>query len=183
MWLDEQSLLPGVSWRESIRQAIIGGDFFLACFSRGYVEKARTYMNEELILAIEELRLRSFQKSWFIPVILDDCILQDLAIRASDRLSDIQHVTLSDDWNEGVKKILEVMQHEEIQMAKIGIDYALRRYRKKESQLNVNPEISKRCDELLAKYKDAISSLKDRYGVNYDPRGPMIYPKHLTKPN
>ena len=42
---------------------------FLACFSAKSVARTRTYQNEELVLAIEELRLRPADRIWFIPAI------------------------------------------------------------------------------------------------------------------
>src|SRR5215203_6234706 len=70
-WLDQEELKPGQRWKQEIKGAIKKGAFFLACFSSAYRDRQRTYMNEELTLAIEELRLRSTDRAWFIPVLLD----------------------------------------------------------------------------------------------------------------
>ena len=56
VWLDKDSLKPGLRWQDQIRKGISEGDFFLACFSEAYVKRESTYMNEELTLAIEGLR-------------------------------------------------------------------------------------------------------------------------------
>ena len=58
VWLDRNDIAPGARWKREIKQAIQQGAFFIACFSKEYYERDRTYMNEELTIAIEELRLR-----------------------------------------------------------------------------------------------------------------------------
>jgi len=56
VWLDRHSIKPGARWKDAIREAIRLGDFFIACFSEDYTSKKKSYMNEELTLATEELR-------------------------------------------------------------------------------------------------------------------------------
>jgi hypothetical protein len=53
VWLDKNQLEPGQRWKEAIRRTISQGDFFIACFSVEYNNRSKTYMNEELTLAIE----------------------------------------------------------------------------------------------------------------------------------
>jgi hypothetical protein len=72
-WIDRYSLQPGDFWKTVIRKAISGGEYFLACFSSSYNSRQSSYMNEELILAIEELRKRPANSRWFIPVLLSSC--------------------------------------------------------------------------------------------------------------
>ena len=45
---------------------------FIACFSQESNERERTYMREEITLAIDELRLMSSDTTWFIPVLLNE---------------------------------------------------------------------------------------------------------------
>jgi hypothetical protein len=73
VWLDRNDIEPGARWRDAIRKAIRGGKFFMACFSKEYSERARTHMNEELTLAIDELRTMPTDRTWFIPVLQQDC--------------------------------------------------------------------------------------------------------------
>jgi hypothetical protein len=49
----------------------------IACFSTAYAERDRTYMNEELTLAIDELRARPTSRAWFLPARLDECQIPD----------------------------------------------------------------------------------------------------------
>jgi len=66
-------------------------------------------MNEELTVAIEELRQRPSGKSWFIPVRLDECDIPDRKIGGDEKLTDLQRVDLFPDWDSGVRRILQAM--------------------------------------------------------------------------
>jgi hypothetical protein len=66
VWLDRDSILPGMVWKDAIRDAIKNGAFFVACFSAEFEHKQKSHMNEELNLAIEELRQSSYGRIWFI---------------------------------------------------------------------------------------------------------------------
>ncbi len=108
VWIDRNEISVGVRWVDAIRNAIKQGSFFLACFSRNYRAKTRTYMNEELTLAIEETRLRPTDITWFLPVLLDDSNIPDRYIGAGEYLTNIQYVSLYPDWSEGLNNILSV---------------------------------------------------------------------------
>ena len=109
VWLDRNDLRPGERWQGAIRDAIRGGAFFVACFSHEYSLKARSYMNEELTIAIEEIRMRG-DRLWFIPVLLSACRVPSLRISASETLQDLQFVSLFDNWQAGVKRVLDVVR-------------------------------------------------------------------------
>jgi hypothetical protein len=66
VWLDKTDLKPGHRWKDEIRAAISEGGFFIACFSDAYSGQSKSYMNEELALALEELRRRPTDRTWFI---------------------------------------------------------------------------------------------------------------------
>ena len=109
VWLDRERLIPGQRWRDVIREAIRGGDLFVACYSREYLERDRSYMNEELAVAIEELRQRQANRSWFIPVSLDGCSIPARDIGGGETLHDLQWVDLSADWERGVALIAKAL--------------------------------------------------------------------------
>jgi len=88
-----------------IKQAIQKGNFFIACFSNEYIRRTKTYMNEELILAVDELRQYSVSKSWFIPVRLSECEIPDINIGFGQSLRDLQWVDLFKDWKGGIERI------------------------------------------------------------------------------
>jgi hypothetical protein len=98
VWRDTTHLWPGEDWRAKIRCAITDNALvFIACFSQTSVDRARSYQNEELILAIDELRLRRIEDPWFIPVRFDDCDMPDLSIGGGRTLVSIQHIDLFGD--------------------------------------------------------------------------------------
>jgi hypothetical protein len=110
VWLDRNEIAPGTFWQDAIRCAIRSGDFFIACFSKECSERDKAFMNEELILAIEELRQRSVNKPWFIPIKLNECDVPDQEIGAGKTLRDLQWVELYADWEAGMQRILGVVQ-------------------------------------------------------------------------
>ncbi len=110
VWLDRDKIEPGTRWKPAIRQAIQEGSFFIACFSREYGEREKTFMNEELNLAIEELRQRPTTRAWFIPAILSPCEIPDREIGGGASLRDLQYVALHRDWDTGVQRLVNVIQ-------------------------------------------------------------------------
>jgi len=110
VWLDRNDIKPGMRWKDAVREAIRSGSFFIACFSQEYRSRGRTYMNEELALAIEELRLRSINRIWFIPVLLSQCDVPARSIGGGETLLDIEWVTLYGNWEAGIKRILDVIK-------------------------------------------------------------------------
>jgi peptide/nickel transport system substrate-binding protein len=96
VWRDTADLWPGEDWRTKIRRAITSDALvFIACFSRRSTARRKSYQNEELNLAIEELRQRPEDQPWFVPVRLDDCQIPGIYIGGGNRtLSHIQCVDL-----------------------------------------------------------------------------------------
>ena len=120
VWLDRNNIKPGARWKQAIREAIREGAFFIACFSKEYNKRSqtdKTYMNEELTIAIEELRQRPTDRVWFIPVQLNKCKIPDRNIGAGETLHDLQHVKLYKDWDDGIQRIIEVIQSESLEPA------------------------------------------------------------------
>jgi hypothetical protein len=109
VWLDRDSIQPGARWKDAIRAAIEGGAFFVACFSKSYSDRACTYMNEELALAIEELRLRPRMRAWFLPLLLDDSEAPDLPIGPGETLGDVQTLRLDGAWEDGIHRLISVI--------------------------------------------------------------------------
>ena len=105
VWIDRTHLMPGMRWKSTIRKAIRSGDYFVACFSPRYVNKTETYMNEELIIAIERLRLMSRSRQWFIPVKLEECEIPDHEIGPGETLDSLQYVDFSHDWEAALENL------------------------------------------------------------------------------
>jgi hypothetical protein len=109
VWIDRQSIKPGERWDLAIVEAIRAGDSFIACFSRHSVTKARSGMNRELALAVEELTLRPFNRAWFIPVLLSPCEIPELSIGGNATLRSIQYVALYEHWQAGISRVLDTL--------------------------------------------------------------------------
>jgi hypothetical protein len=98
VWRDTADLWPGEDWRSKIKQAITHDALvFLACFSTRSLARKVSYQNEELALAIDQMRLRSPQEPWLIPVRFDNCVIPDLEIGGGRSLASIQRADLFDD--------------------------------------------------------------------------------------
>lgn len=98
VWRDTADLWPGEDWRAKIRAAITSNTLvFLGCFSSRSLARAKSYQNEELILAIDQLRLRPPEYPWLIPVRFDDCQIPDRDIGAGRTLTSIQRADLFGD--------------------------------------------------------------------------------------
>lgn len=110
VWVDRYEIGAGKPWKIAIKHAIRKGSFFIACFSKNYYKKKKSFMNEELMIAVEELRKMSPSSSWFIPVCLDDCSYPDIEIGAGRNLNDYEVVKLSDNWEEGTHKIVKAIK-------------------------------------------------------------------------
>lgn len=108
VWLDREKIAPGVRWRDAIRQAISSGDLFLACFSAASAARERAFMNEELTLAIDELRQRPSDRTWFVPAILPGGAVPPRSISNFETLRDLQWADLVTDWDAGVSAIAEI---------------------------------------------------------------------------
>jgi hypothetical protein len=104
-WLDKDRIPPGSRWRQEIKKAIADGVLFLACFSDAYSARPKNYMNEELTLAVDQLRLMPTDRTWFIPVKFSNCVIPERDIGGGATLRDLQWVDFSSDWNEGFQRL------------------------------------------------------------------------------
>lgn len=108
VWFDRDALPPGVFWRDEIRKAVSRHEYFLACFSAEYTGRERTYMNEELEFAIEEIRLRG-TAPWFIPLVFSGDV-PDRSIGPGRTLRDIQFVDFRDgEWPEVIGRLVNAL--------------------------------------------------------------------------
>ena len=105
VWLDRKELLPGVRWKQGIALAIQRGTFFISVHSHARLRRDRSYVNEELTIAIEEVRLRPANKPWLIPVRLDDVEIEPRPIGGGETILDLQFCDLRD-WKTGMRDLL-----------------------------------------------------------------------------
>ena len=111
VWRDTADLWPGEDWRFNIRHAITDDALvFLACFSRKSQARKRSYQNEELALAIEQLRLRPGDEPWIIPVRFDDCDIPDVDIGPGRSLASIQAADLfGDRFHDSAERLIRAI--------------------------------------------------------------------------
>ena len=112
VWRDTSGLWPGEDWRATIRRAITSDALvFIACFSKRSLARQHSYQNEELLLAIEQLRMRRPENPWIIPVRFDDCEIPELDIGGKRTLKSIQRVDLfGDDYQEKAQRLVVAIQ-------------------------------------------------------------------------
>jgi hypothetical protein len=95
VWRDKTSLRSGDDWPAEIRNAISrDAQVFIACFSSHSAARQESYMNEELLLAIERLRLRRPHDPWLMSVRFDECKIPEFELGAGRTLASIQSADL-----------------------------------------------------------------------------------------
>ena len=62
-------------------------------------------MDEELLIAVSELRKMPYGAVWFIPVLLDHVRTSRRPIAPGLTLQDLHWVSLVENWNDGVERI------------------------------------------------------------------------------
>lgn len=92
VWRDTKDLWPGQDWQARIRAAIRDGSLaFIACVSTTSVHKAKTFQNEELTLAVDELRLRQPGAQWLFVVRLDECEVPEFDLGGGRTLRNLHY--------------------------------------------------------------------------------------------
>jgi hypothetical protein len=109
VWMDKSRLPIGGQWKTTIRTAIKRAEYFLACFSKEYEDRKMSYMNEELLIGIEQLRQRPPSSNWFMPVLLSKSNLPEIEIAPGRSLSDLNWVELYKDWDVGIASIVKAI--------------------------------------------------------------------------
>ena len=112
VWRDTASLWPGEDWRAKIRDAISRDALvFIACFSHHTAARQLSYQNEELLLAIDQLRRRRPDDPWLIPVRFDDCDIPDFELHADRTLASIHRADLfGPDSDLAARRLVEAVQ-------------------------------------------------------------------------
>jgi hypothetical protein len=108
-WLDRDQIAGGSRWKRSIRDAIRNGEAMIVCFSSSYAAREKTYMNEEITEAVQELRLRGADQTWLIPVRLNQCEIPDRDLGGGESLRDIQSIDLFPDFDAGFTRLLKAL--------------------------------------------------------------------------
>ena len=95
VWRDTENLWPGQDWKLEIRRAIMHESLaFIACFSENTERRETSYQNEELTLAVEQMRLRRPERPWLLPIRFDDCRLPEFDLGGGRTLDSLQRADL-----------------------------------------------------------------------------------------
>lgn len=125
VWRDTADLWPGEDWRAKIRRAITDDALvFIACFSSRSIARGKSYQNEELVLAIEQLRLRPPDYPWFMPVRFDNCEIPDRDLGDGRTLNSFTRADLFGSRRErnlerlvtAIVRLVDQQPHEEVGM-------------------------------------------------------------------
>ena len=76
-------------------------------------------MNEELTLAIDELRERPSDKTWFIPIKINETCIPSRRISAVEDLSALQATMLYEDWDGESTGFLRVLRYDDPALARV----------------------------------------------------------------
>ncbi|NRQ36301.1 toll/interleukin-1 receptor domain-containing protein [Nonomuraea sp. NN258] len=108
VWRDIDDLWPGQDWKIEIRNAITSGSLaFIACFSEHTQARQTSYQNEELLLAVDQVRLRPPGAAWLIPVRFADCAPPEFDLGAGRTLGSLQRVDLfGSSWERGTARLV-----------------------------------------------------------------------------
>lgn len=108
IWRDTNDLWPGDDWRFRIREAITDNSLvFIACFSHNSLARVVTFQNDELMVAIEQMRLRRPDQPWLIPVRLSDCTIPARDLGEGRTLNSLQRVDLfGEHWDREIAHLV-----------------------------------------------------------------------------
>lgn len=107
-WIDRAELTGGDRWKRNIRDAIRRGAYFLSVNTPTSARKPRSGAREELLIAVEELRLRSIEKRWFIPLRFDSCDMPDNDIGGGETLASFQWIDVERlGWVKSMEQLLK----------------------------------------------------------------------------
>jgi TIR domain len=95
VWRDATDLQPGDDQPAVIRRAITDAALvFLACFSSRSVALTKSYVNVQLLLAVDQQQMRRPDMPWLIPVRFDDCPLPDIDLGGGRTLTTLTSADL-----------------------------------------------------------------------------------------
>ena len=175
-WRDRSNLWPGDEWKAKIREAIRSDAMvFLACFSNEYRAKDKSHMNEEVMLATEEWRLRPPGRTWLIPVRFDDGPVPEFDLGPGKTLNDLNYSDLfgpalvpnTAQLVEKIKEIMGVGPELEPEVVQISVQEAAaserrRILRRLTKEMVRNPQQDIELDDLVAQeLARALAAMRD----------------------
>jgi hypothetical protein len=104
-WMDRRDLKAGQNWPRIIESVIEASDFFIAILSKQAVLK-RGGFQAEVRFALDIAAKQPLDDIFLIPARIDKCHVPARLTR------EWQYIDLFPDWDRGVKRIIEAMQHQ-----------------------------------------------------------------------
>jgi len=104
-WLDKEQLLPGQRWDYEIKKAIKNCDYVLCVLSNNSVDK-RGYVQVEFKMILKELEHFPETKTFFIPLKIDDCIIEN------EIISQFQFADFSRNYESGLTSLIKALKPE-----------------------------------------------------------------------
>jgi hypothetical protein len=105
VWIDEENLLPGMIWEDSIYDAIDQSDFVILILSSKSVEKTG-FFQKEIRIFLERLLKFPPGKIFLIPVRIEECNIKHR------ELLKIHIVDMFPNWESGFKKVIQAIKAE-----------------------------------------------------------------------
>lgn len=101
----------GSNWDRRLRELIEDSGYFVACFSKEFNQRESTVLYRELHHAIECAWDFPPDRTWIIPVRINECTIPNIDIRPAERLTGLQRIDLfpAPKWHEGVESIVEAI--------------------------------------------------------------------------
>lgn len=131
VWRDVD-ILPGEDWRARIRRAVRDDALvFIACFSRSRLSVGASRHNEEITLAVEQIRARPPDEPWLIPVKFDDCCIPDWDIGGGRTLESIRSADLfgercDEETERLIRSVRRILAHPGRRQRTAGVPAAMR---------------------------------------------------------
>lgn len=110
VWIDTHNIQPGEDWEQAVRKGLEGAARCLVCFSHERNVKARSPVNDELRLAVDESRKRQLDRRWIIPILLSPCDIPEIEIAAGKRLDRLERIDLGRNEEAGMDRLLAELE-------------------------------------------------------------------------
>lgn len=91
---DYRHIRGGFNWKRKIRELIKESTYFVLCLSKEFNDRDHTVLYRELNHAIEEMQDLPYDRTWIIPIRINECSIPNIEIRPQEYLSDITYIDL-----------------------------------------------------------------------------------------
>ena len=91
---DYRHIRGGFNWKRKIRELIKESTYFVLCLSKEFNDRDHTVLYRELNHAIEEMQDLPYDRTWIIPIRINECQIPNIEIRPREYLSDITYIDL-----------------------------------------------------------------------------------------